>query len=102
VAKKIDKGSDDEAAKIRFHISSARMSIEKVSFVAFQRFLDEMERSMYLCNECSWRGRGKDLVPMERDERDVYSAEHEAETWYACPKCEGEIAVDRPIMKGAD
>jgi len=100
VAKKIDKESDDADARIRFHISSARMSIAKVSFVAFQRFLDEMERSMYLCPECGWRGRGKDLVPMESDGHDSFSSEHEAETWYACPNCEGEIAVDRPIMKG--
>jgi predicted RNA-binding Zn-ribbon protein involved in translation (DUF1610 family) len=96
----IDKDSDDKSARIRFHISSARMSIDKMSFVAFQRFLDDMERSMYLCPDCGWRGRGRDLIPMEQDSLDVYTLQ-EAESWYACPHCEQEIAVEHPIMKSA-
>ncbi len=99
MAKKISKDSDDPTAGIRFHISSGRMAIQKVSYVAFQRWLDEMERSMFLCPECGWRGRGNQLVPMESDDREVYSIEHQAETWYACPKCESEIPVERPVMK---
>lgn len=101
MSKPIDKDCDDQEAGIRFHTSSARLPIGKVSYVAFQRWLDEMERSMFLCPECGWRGRGRDLVPMERDSEDAYDLSHEADTWYACPKCECEIAVDRPIMKGA-
>lgn len=97
--KRIDKNSDDKTVGIRFHTSSARLSIDKVSYVAFQRFLDEMERSIYLCPECGWRGRGRELVPMEEDGKEQYSLEHAADTWYACPKCECEIAVDRPIMR---
>lgn len=98
--KRIDKQTDDKDAGIRFHMSSARMSIEKISYVAFQRFLDEMERSMFLCPSCGWRGRGRDLIPMEQDDHDLYSLEQSAETFYACPKCEGEIPVDHPIMRG--
>lgn len=101
MSKRIDKDRDDKEAGIRFHMSSGRMAIDKVSYVAFQRFLDEMERSMYLCPECGWRGRGRDLVPTERDGEDAYDLSHAAETWYACPKCECEIAVDKPILKGA-
>ncbi|BBL76884.1 hypothetical protein [Methylomagnum ishizawai] len=101
MSKKIDKGSDDKTAGIRFHISSARMAIGKLSYVAFQRYLDEMERSMYLCPECGWRGRGKELVPMERDDGDAYSIEHEGDCWYACPKCEAEVPVERPVMRAA-
>jgi len=75
------------------------MAISKISYVAFQRWLDEMERSMFMCPECGWRGRGSELNPMEADDEDVYSIEHEAETWYACPKCESEIPVEKPLMK---
>ena len=99
MAKKIDKDNDDRKAGIRFHMSSGRMAIHKVSYVAFQRWLDEMERSMFLCPDCSWRGRGSELIPTEADSGDVYSIEHEAETWYACPRCEAEIPVEKPIMK---
>ncbi len=99
MARKISKDTDDKKAGIRFHISSARMSIQKVSYVAFQRWLDEMERSMFLCVDCGWRGRGSDLTPMEADDDEVYSIEHEGDTWYACPKCESEIPVERPVMK---
>lgn len=95
----IDKSMDDISAGIRFHTSSARMSIKQVSFVAFQRVLDEMERSKYMCPECGWRGWGKELVPMEIDQDDVFLIEHTAETWYSCPKCECEIHIDHPIMK---
>lgn len=98
MSKRIDKGSDDKVG-IRFHNSSARMSIAKVSYVAFQRFLDEMECSMYLCQDCGWRGRGRDLVPMERDDTELYSLDHAGDSWYACPKCEAEVAVDKPIMR---
>jgi hypothetical protein len=101
MSKRIDKATDDKSAGLRFHISSARMSIDKMSYVAFQRFLDEMERSMFLCTECGWRGRGRDLIPMEMDTQDAYSMEYSAESWYACPKCEAEITVDKPIMRGA-
>ncbi len=97
--KRIDKQSDDKDARIRFHISSARMSIDKISYVAFQRLLDEMEESMFLCPNCGWRGRGRDLAPMEQDEHDLYSLEQTAECWYACPKCECEIAINHPIMR---
>jgi hypothetical protein len=99
--RRIDKQTDDTAAGIRFHTSSGRLSLEKMSYVAFQRFLDEMERSMYLCPECGWRGRGRDLAAMERDGEDAFDLSHEAESWYACPKCECEIAVDKPILKEA-
>lgn len=98
MSKRIDKGADDKVG-IRFHNSSARMAIDKLSYVAFQRYLDEMERSMYLCPECGWRGR--ELLPMERDERELYSLEHAGDTWYACPKCEAEVPVDRPILRAA-
>ncbi len=101
MGKRIDKGSDDKGAGIRFHISSARMAIDKVSYVAFQRYLDEMERAMYLCPECGWRGRGRELVPTERDDGELYDLEHEADAWYACPKCEAEVAVDKPIMRAS-
>lgn len=101
MARRIDKKTDDPQAGIRFHMSSARMSISKVSFVAFQRFLDEMERSMFLCPECGWRGRGKDLIPMEEDGHSVYSLEQTADTWYACPRCEAEMPVTQPIMREA-
>lgn len=97
----IDKDSDDKEAGIRFHTSSARLSIDKVSYVAFQRFLDDMEQSMFLCPECGWRGWGRELAPMERDGQDAYDLTHESDTWYACPKCECEVPVDQPIMKGA-
>ncbi|MEQ1528961.1 MAG: hypothetical protein ABL925_06565 [Methylococcales bacterium] len=100
--KRIDTSTNDQDVKIRFHMSSARMSMNKLSFVAFQRFLDEMERSMFLCPECGWRGRGKDLIAMEQDQNDVFLIEHDAETWYSCPRCECEIAADHPIMKGLD
>lgn len=99
MSKRIDKQADDQDAGIRFHMSSARMSIAKVSYVAFQRFLDDMERSMYRCPECKWHGRGRDLVPMEADSQDLYSLDHSADCWYACPVCECEVAADRPIMK---
>jgi hypothetical protein len=102
MTKRIDTSANDEEAGIRFHISSARMSVDKVSFVSFQRFLDQMERSMFLCPDCGWRGRGRDLVPMETDGHDVYAFQQEAETWYACPRCEAEIPVDRPIMRKAE
>lgn len=99
MSKRIDKNCDNKEAGIRFHASSARLPIDKVSYVAFQRFLDEMERSMFLCPECGWRGWGKDLVPMEPDVRETYDLSHDTDCWYACPKCECEIAVDKPIMK---
>lgn len=101
MCKPIDKSCDDREAGIRFHTSSASLPIRKVSYVAFQRFLDEMERSMYLCTECGWRGRGRDLVAMEKDELDTYDLIHDSDSWYACPKCECEIAVDKPILKVA-
>ena len=75
------------------------MAIQKISYVAFQRWLDEMEQSMFLCPECKWRGRGRELVPMEADDQDIFAIEHEAETWYGCPVCEAEIPVERPVMK---
>lgn len=37
MAKRIDKDCDDTDAGIRFHISTVRMNITKMSFVAFQR-----------------------------------------------------------------
>ena len=36
MSKEIDKGCDDDDAKIRWHISSARMDIKKMSYVAFR------------------------------------------------------------------
>lgn len=59
MSKKIDKQCDDNEAGIRFHISSARMAIKKLSYVAFQRYLDQMERSSYRCPACNWGGSGK-------------------------------------------
>ncbi|MDF9391820.1 MULTISPECIES: hypothetical protein [Methylococcus] len=102
MARRITRECDDKAAGIRFHISSARLSMSKISFVAFQRFLDEMERSMYLCPECGWRGRGRELVPMEEDGNGAYAWGPDAETWYACPKCETEIGVETPVMRPTD
>ncbi|MDD2767125.1 MAG: hypothetical protein PHT19_00230 [Methylococcus sp.] len=102
MSRRITKDCDDKSAGIRFHISSARMSMNKMSFVAFQRFLDDMERSMYRCSECDWRGRGRDLVPMEQDSSDSYAIGSDAETWYACPNCECEIGVETPLMRPAD
>jgi hypothetical protein len=102
MSRRIDKQADDNSAGIRFHMSPARMSIAKLSYVAFQRFLDDMERSMYRCPECNWGGRGRDLIPMEQDDHDIYSLAHSAESWYACPACECEIPADKPIMKRVD
>lgn len=99
MSKIIDKHCDDTEAGIRFHISSARMSIKKLSYIAFQRYLDQMERSSYRCPVCNWGGMGKLLVPTEADDTDTFSLDHEADTWYACPKCEAEIDIDHPIMR---
>lgn len=100
MSKRIDKDRDDKEAGIRFHTSSARLPMEKVSYVAFQRWLDNFERAMFLCPECQWRGRGRDLIPMERDTQESYDLAHDTDTWYACPRCECVVPVEQPIMKG--
>lgn len=102
MSKIIDKSADDKAAGIRFHMSSARMSMKKLSYVAFQRFLDEVERSMYRCPECGWHGKGRDLLPMEMDENESHLCQENADTWYGCPKCQAEIDVEHAIMKSVD
>ncbi|MEQ1620678.1 MAG: hypothetical protein ABL919_04675 [Methylococcales bacterium] len=102
MSKIIDKHCDDKEAGIRFHISSATMAIKKLSYVAFQRYLDQVEHASYRCPACKWGGLGKHLVPMEADDTDLYSLEHQAETWYACPKCEAEIDLDHPVMRPVD
>jgi hypothetical protein len=99
MAKYIDKQSDTQTVKLRFHMSSASMSIKKVSYLTFQRILDEMEQSGFLCAECGWRGKGRDLTPMKHDEREIYSLEQSAETWYACPACEAEIDIEHAFLK---
>lgn len=103
MAKRIDKGCDDTDARIRFHISSARMGIPKMSYVAFQRYLDRLERSMYRCGECGWGGSGRELIPMEAaNGRDCFGPGLEADTWYACPRCEAFVDPNRPVLSPAD
>lgn len=98
MTKRIDKGCDDAKAGIRFHISSARMNITKMSFVAFQRYLDRVEASMYRCRECGWGGSGKRLVPMELNGESDYTVDQYSDTWYACPQCESNIDLSTPIL----
>lgn len=102
MSKEIDKDCDDDDIGIRFHISSARMSIKKLSFVAFQKYLDHMNKSMYRCPACGWGGSGKKLVPMETDENDVFTVEDNADSWYACPKCKEKIDTDAPVVSPVD
>jgi hypothetical protein len=101
MAKRIDRKADDVEAGIRFHISSARMNMAKMSFVAFQRYLDGVERSMFRCAHCGWRGSGKQLIAMETGLEHDYFAEQHSDTWYACPRCETEIDHDTPLLKPA-
>jgi predicted RNA-binding Zn-ribbon protein involved in translation (DUF1610 family) len=103
MAKRIDKNCDDIEARIRFHMSSARMGIMKMSFVAFQRYLDRVDVSMYRCRSCGWGGSGKQLVPMEiSGDELVLSVDQHNDTWYACPQCESEINPDSPVVSPAD
>ncbi len=103
MGKRIGKDCDDTEVRIRFHISSARMAIEKMSFVAFQRYLDRVERSRYRCSDCGWTGPGRDLVPTEiGDDRDGLGIGQASDTWYACPRCEAVIDPDRPTLSPAD
>jgi ribosomal protein L37AE/L43A len=98
MTKKIDKGCDDVEAGIRFHISSARMSITKMSFVAFQRYLDRVEASMYRCRQCGWSGSGKSLQPMEISGESDSVVEQNNDSWYSCPQCESVIDISTPIL----
>jgi hypothetical protein len=98
MARRIDKDGDDTAARLRFHMSSARMNMAKLSYVAFQRYLDQFERSMFLCRSCGWRGAGRQLVPMEAGDEPSYSLDQNSDTWYACPACETPIDHDAPIL----
>ncbi len=98
MTKRIDRDCDDTVAGIRFHISSARMNITKMSFVAFQRYLDRVERSMYRCRKCGWGGSGKHLMPMEVGAESYFSVDQHSDTWYACPKCESDIDPSAPIL----
>jgi hypothetical protein len=102
MAKRIDKSSDDAAAGIRFHMSSARMSMVKMSFVAFQRYFDLFERSMFRCVHCGWHGSGRQLVPMEVGPEPSYFTEEQSDTWYACPRCEARMDHDAPVLRPAD
>ncbi|RPJ22291.1 MAG: hypothetical protein EHM33_23880 [Chloroflexi bacterium] len=102
MAKKIDKDCDDVEAGIRFHMSSARMGIVKMSFVAFQRYLDRVCCSMYRCQNCGWGGSGKKLVPMETSEESAFSVDQHNDTWYACPQCESAIDPDSPVVSPVD
>lgn len=99
MARLIDKTSDDKDARIRFHISPAGMALPNVSYVALQRILDEVEQSMYMCPDCGWRGRGRDLSLLEQDGHDPYSLAQSAEIWYACPRCEAEIDINKPLLR---
>lgn len=98
MAKKIDKGCDDVEARIRFHMSSARMGITKMSFVAFQRYLDRVDASMYRCRSCGWGGPGKQLVPMENGGESNFSVDQHNDTWYTCPQCGADIDPDSPVV----
>ncbi|NMM29069.1 MAG: hypothetical protein HHJ12_17770 [Glaciimonas sp.] len=102
MAKRIDKDCDDVEAGIRFHMSSARMGIVKMSFIAFQRYLDRVDRSMYRCRACGWGGPGRQLVPMEISEKSVFTVEQYNDTWYACPQCETEVDPDSPVASPID
>jgi len=102
MAKRIDKDGDDTEARIRFHISSARMNMAKLSFVAFQRYLDHFDRSMFRCANCGWGGAGRQLAPMEAGPEPSYFTEQHADTWYACPRCEAPIDHDAPVLSPAD
>lgn len=99
MARRISRDGDDHTIGLRFHNCSSRMPIHKVSFIALQRLFDEFDRSFYRCPECHWSGRGRELAAMENDGSESYAFDTEAETWYACPKCECEIAIDRPFMR---
>ncbi len=99
MARPIDRDGDDREARLRFHISSARMATRKMSYVAFQRYLDRVERSMYRCRECGWRGLGRELQPMQADPGDDQRGiEESADTWYACPRCEAVVDPDQPAL----
>lgn len=98
MTKRIDKDCDDAEAGIRFHMSSARMSITKMSFVAFQRYLDRVEASMYRCRKCGWGGSGKRLVPMELSGESDFAVDQYSDTCYTCPQCESDIDTSAPIL----
>jgi DNA-directed RNA polymerase subunit RPC12/RpoP len=68
-----------------------------MSFLAMQRFFDQVNRSIYRCPDCGWRGRGRDLAAMEQDGQDAFTTD--SDSWYACPTCEYEIALDAPLMR---
>jgi len=102
MAKRIDKTVDDVEAGIRFHISSARMNMVKMSFVAFQRYLDRFERSIFRCAHCGWHGPGRQLVPMEIGSEPSYFVEQQSDTWYACPSCEAPVDHDAPALSLAE
>jgi hypothetical protein len=102
MTKKIDKDCDDAEVGIRFHISSARMNIAKMSFVAFQRYLDWVVASGYRCRKCGWGGSGKHLVPMELSGESDFLVDQYSDTWYACPQCESDIDPDTPVLSPVD
>ena len=101
MAKRIDRDPDDVEVGIRFHISSSRMNMAKMSFVAFQRYLDDVERSMFRCVHCGWRGSGKQLVAMETGSEQKYFTEQHTDTWYACPRCEAAVDHAAPVLRPA-
>ena len=102
MARRIDKDGDDAEAGIRFHISSARMNMAKMSVVAFQRYLDRLERARFRCSGCGWTGAGRQLVPMELDGEPSFLAEQQTDTWYACPSCEAPIDHEAPLLRLSD
>ncbi|MDP3008017.1 MAG: hypothetical protein Q8N30_02990 [Methylococcales bacterium] len=102
MSKIINKDCDEDDTGLRFHISSARMGIKRLSFVAFQRYLDRVNKSMYRCRACGWGGSGDKLMLVETDENDVFTVLDEAYSWYACPHCEEKIDIDKPIVSLVD
>jgi hypothetical protein len=99
MARRISRDADDRIAGLTFHNSPMRMQIPGMSFLAMQRLFDEIDLSLYRCPECRWAGRGRDLAAMEHDASETYAFVSESETWYCCPQCEHEIAIDQPLMR---
>jgi hypothetical protein len=102
MSQRIDKDADDAEAGIRFHISSARMNMAKMSFVAFQRYLDRLERARFRCASCGWVGAGRQLLPMELGGEPSYFYEQQSDTWYACPRCEAPVDHEAPLLRLSD
>jgi len=99
MARRISRDADDRAAGLTFHNAPSRLNLSGMSFLAMQRYFDQVNRSIYLCSACGWRGRGRELAAMEQDGQDAYAFDFASDSWYACPTCEHEIALEAPLMR---